>query len=58
MSLGIYAAKPDAVSLAQFRDIGASMATVMLPPLDRDAALSAMDSFAPLVEEFNTGAHS
>ena len=29
------------------------MATLMLPPLDRDAALAAMDSFAPLVEEFN-----
>ena len=53
LSLGIYAAKPDAANLARVRDLGASMATVMLPPLDRDAALAAMDSFAPLVEEFN-----
>ena len=53
LSLGIYGAKPDAESLGRFRDLGASMATVILPPLDRDAALAAMDSFAPLVEEFN-----
>lgn len=53
LSLGIYAAKPEADNLAQLRDLGAGMATVMLPPLDRDAALAAMDSFAPLVEEFN-----
>jgi hypothetical protein len=25
----------------------------MLPALDRDAALEALDSYAPLVEEFN-----
>jgi len=54
LSLGIYAAKPDAEHLGRLRDIGATMATLLLPPLDRDAALAAMDSFAPLVEEFNT----
>ncbi|MGZ4671658.1 MAG: TIGR03619 family F420-dependent LLM class oxidoreductase [Ilumatobacteraceae bacterium] len=56
LSLGIYAAKPDAGTLAQLRDIGATMATLLLPALDRDAALAAMDSFAPLVEEFNGAA--
>jgi probable F420-dependent oxidoreductase len=53
LSLGIYAAKPEADNLSRLRDLGAGMATLMLPPLDRDAALAAMDSFAPLVEEFN-----
>jgi probable F420-dependent oxidoreductase len=53
LSLGIYAAKPEAASLARLRDIGAGTAILMLPALDRDAALAALDSFAPLVEEFN-----
>ncbi len=53
LSLGIYAAKPTADNLAKLRDLGASMATLILPPLDRDAALATMDSYAPLVEEFN-----
>jgi probable F420-dependent oxidoreductase len=56
LSLGIYAAKPDKDSLAAMRDVGASMAAMVLPPLDRDAALATMDSYAPLVEEFNTPA--
>ncbi len=53
LSLGIYAAKPDAESLARLQEIGASMAALILPPLDRDAALATMDTYAPLVEEFN-----
>lgn len=53
LSLGIYAAKPEAANLARLRDAGASLAILILPPLDRDAALAAMDSYAPLVEEFN-----
>jgi probable F420-dependent oxidoreductase len=51
--LGIFAAKPDAAHLATYRDLGASMAALVLPPLDRDKALAAMDRYAPLVEEFN-----
>ena len=53
LHLGIYAAKPDAANLARLRDIGAGDALLLLPPLDRDAALATMDSYAPLVEEFN-----
>jgi probable F420-dependent oxidoreductase len=54
LSLGIYAAKPDAAHLGRLRDVGAVLAALVLPPLDRDAALAAMDSFAPLIEQFNT----
>jgi probable F420-dependent oxidoreductase len=56
LQLGIYAAKPDAAHLAHLGDIGASFAALILPPLDRDAALAKMDSYAPLVEEFNSHA--
>jgi probable F420-dependent oxidoreductase len=56
LSLGIYAAKPDASHLARLRDVGATLAAMILPALDRDAALAKMDSFAPLVEEFNSTA--
>jgi probable F420-dependent oxidoreductase len=56
LSLGIYAAKPDAAHLARLRDVGATLAAMILPALDRDAALATMDSFAPLVEEFNSTA--
>ncbi len=56
LSLGIYAAKPDAANLARLRDVGARTAALLLPPLDREAALATMDSYAPLVEEFNSPA--
>ena len=56
LQLGIYAAKPDAANLARLRDVGATSALLLLPPLDRDEALAKMDSFAPLVEEFNGAA--
>ncbi len=56
LGLGIYAAKPDAANLARLRDIGATAATLILPALDRDAAMAAMDSYAPLVDEFNSPA--
>ena len=52
LSLGIFGAKPDAANLARLRDVGAEFATLVLPPLDRNAALAAMDTFAPLLEEF------
>ena len=58
LSLGIYAAKPDAANLARLRDVGATVAALLLPPLDRDEALATMDSYAPLVEEFNATAAS
>ncbi len=56
LSLGIYAAQPDAANLARLRDVGATLVALLVPPLDRDLALATMDSFAPLVEEFNTPA--
>ena len=56
LQLAIYAAKPDAANLARLRDVGATSALLLLPPLDRDEALAKMDSYAPLVEEFNRAA--
>jgi probable F420-dependent oxidoreductase len=56
LSLGVYAAKPDPANLARLRGVGATVAAMILPALDRDAALAKMDSFAPLVEEFNSPA--
>ena len=56
LQLAIYAAKPDAANLARLRDVGATSALLLLPPLDRDEALAKMDSYAPLVAEFNTAA--
>jgi probable F420-dependent oxidoreductase len=53
LSLGIFGAKPDAAHIAGLRDIGATDCALLLPPLDRDKALKKMDSYAPLVEEFN-----
>jgi hypothetical protein len=56
LRLGVFGPKPDAAHIAQLRDIGASFGALILPPLDRDAALAKMDSYAPLVEEFNSHA--
>ncbi|CAN5486962.1 LLM class F420-dependent oxidoreductase [soil metagenome] len=53
LRLGVFAAKPDAAHLAHLRDIGASFVALGLPPMDRDAALAAMERYAPLVAEFN-----
>ena len=53
LQLGVFGAKPDAAHLAHLRDVGASFVALGLPALDRDAALSAMERYAPLVEEFN-----
>lgn len=55
LRLGIYGAKPAADNLARLRDLGATMAALILPALDRDAALEKMDTYSPLVEEFNAG---
>lgn len=53
LQLGVFAGKPDLEHLAHLRDVGASWVALGLPPLDRDAALAAMDRYAPLVAEFN-----
>ncbi len=56
LSLGVYGAEPESANLARLRDLGATEAALILPPLDRDEALAAMDAYAPLVEEFNAAA--
>ena len=53
LQLGVFAGRNKAHHLAHLRDIGASFVALGLPPLDRDAALATMDSYAPLVAEFN-----
>lgn len=53
LGLGIFGARPDADRLGHYRDLGASFVALGLPPMDRDAALAAMDRYAPLVAEFN-----
>ncbi len=53
LQLGIFGARPKPDHLAHLRDIGAGFVTLGLPPLDRDAALEALDRYAPLVAEFN-----
>ena len=56
LSLGVAGAKPDAAHIAGLSEIGATDCSLLLPPLDRDEALAKMDSYAPLVEEFNAAA--
>lgn len=51
--LGVFNAKADLAHLEHLREIGTSWVALGLPPLDRDAALAAMDRYAPLVEAFN-----
>ena len=53
LSLGIFGAKPDAAHLSRLRDLGASVVSLVVPPLNRDDALAKMDSYAPLLAEFN-----
>lgn len=53
LGLGIFGARPESAHLAGYRDLGASFVALGLPALDRDAALAAMDRYAPLVAEFN-----
>jgi probable F420-dependent oxidoreductase len=49
LRLGVFAATPTADNLAELRDGGASFAALGLPPLDRDAALNALDNYTPLL---------
>ncbi|MEY4607664.1 MAG: hypothetical protein RLY45_2424 [Actinomycetota bacterium] len=53
--LGVFNAKADQAHLEHLRSIGTSWVALGLPPLDRDAALAAMDRYAPLVDAFNRG---
>ena len=53
IGLGILGAKADAAHLHHLASIGTEFVALWLPPLDRDAAMHAMDAYAPLVAEFN-----
>lgn len=53
LQLGVFAARPDRENLDHLRDLGTSWATFMLPPLDRDAALTALDDLAPLLSAYH-----
>jgi probable F420-dependent oxidoreductase len=53
LGLGVFGAKADSTHLAGLRDLGTSFVALGLPPLSRDAALAALDAYAPLVAEFN-----
>jgi probable F420-dependent oxidoreductase len=52
LRLGVFGARPE--NLPAFRDGGASFVALGLPPLDRDAALDALDRYASLVEEYHS----
>ena len=45
---------PPVTERGQSGDLGASFVALGLPPLDRDAALAALDAQAPLAAEFNS----
>ena len=53
LGLGVFNAKTDPANLAELQALGTEFVALGLPPLDRDAALKAMDAYAPLVAEFN-----
>jgi len=55
LRLGVFGGRADEEHLAHLREVGASFVALNLPPLDRDAALRALDRYAPLVETFNGG---
>lgn len=53
LQLGVFGAKPELAHLEHLQSIGTSFVALGLPPLDRDAALAALDRYAPLVAAFN-----
>jgi probable F420-dependent oxidoreductase len=53
LQLGVFGAKPKIQHLAALDALGATFVALWLPPLDRDAAMAALDEFAPLAAEFN-----
>ena len=52
IGLGVFGAKPTSERLSELRDLGVQHVALGLPPLDRDAALAALDRLTPLAEEF------
>jgi len=52
LRLGVFGARPTSERLSELRDLGTSFCALGLPAMDRDAALTALDRYAPLVEEF------
>jgi hypothetical protein len=53
LRLGVFGAKPNVAHLQHLADVGASWVALGLPAMDRDEALSTMDTYAELVTEFN-----
>ncbi|MCU1360829.1 MAG: putative oxidoreductase [Ilumatobacteraceae bacterium] len=53
LGLGVFGAKPTLENLHGLRDLGASYIALGLPPLDRDAALAALDRYTPLLADFH-----
>ncbi len=53
LQLGVFAPKPTVERLVELRDIGVSFVALSLPALDRDAAMAALDRYAPLLGEFH-----
>ena len=51
LQLGVFGAKPEVEHLVRLRDAGTSFVALWLPPLDRDAALEALDRYAPLLDQ-------
>ena len=52
LRLGVFAARPERENLDRLRELGTSWAALVVPPLDRDAALATLDGYAPLVEAY------
>jgi len=52
LRLGVFGPKPTVERLGELRDMGTSFCALGLPALDRDAALTTLDRYAPLVDEF------
>jgi alkanesulfonate monooxygenase SsuD/methylene tetrahydromethanopterin reductase-like flavin-dependent oxidoreductase (luciferase family) len=48
LNVSVFGAPPDAATLASYRDCGMDRALLMVPDLDRDGILRALDEMAPL----------
>ena len=53
IGLAVFHPKADIAHLHHLREIGTHTVALGLPPLDRDAALAALDGYAALVSEFH-----
>ena len=49
LQLGVFGARPDVDHLIALREAGAAFVALWLPPLDRDAAMEALDRSTPLI---------